>query len=754
MKPNFKKLLLLMSIASIVATAQEFEWTIPPRYENATSFTDNHLAAVQQNGSWGYINKTGIWVIQPLFTKAEPFQIGLAAVQQNDKWGFINNQGNWMIQPQYENVNSFSESLAGVCKDNWGFIDKTGNYAFEARFENIGVFSEGLAGAQLNGKWGFIDKTGKWVIKPQFKDVSVFKDGLVGVQYGIFNQVNRHGTDELIYKWGFIDKTGAWLIEAKYEDIGILNEGLIAVKLNGKWGYIDKKGNFVIKPVYSNAKIFTNGLAAVCQKGKWGYIDKTGIWVIQLQFDNASDFADKERIAEVQLNGKWGYIERPSISSYIKKVVEKNINEWQKKGEFEKTTEYQKRVNDKTRDFKIQQFIEEALKQLKDEYARKIQWNELKLSEYDADNETYLIKSEKLGDFAVPVPIADAPLFKQSWTNMNFTNTDFTVSEEQFNLAKVTITNPTNGKKYQYDSKRTTTYAANNITYNFAPVEVDIPRNEANLNNTIINKNNTVVGLSDVDINIPINKNVNDKTFAIIIANENYQREAQVMFARNDGGIFKKYCIQTLGLPEKNVHFVENATLNNIRGEINWVAGVANAYKGEANVIFYYAGHGIPDESSKAAYLLPVDGYGSDVTTGYKLDDLYTKLGGLPAKNVTLFMDACFSGSQRSGQMLASARGVAIKIKEDVPQGNMVVFSAAKGDETAYPYNEKGHGLFTYFLLKKLQETKGSVTLGELSNYIATNVSQQSIVVNSKSQTPTVVPSVNMGDGWKSVMLK
>jgi len=119
-----------------------------------------------------------------------------------------------------------------------------------------------------------------------------------------------------------------------------------------------------------------------------------------------------------------------------------------------------------------------------------------------------------------------------------------------------------------------------------------------------------------------------------------------------------------------------------------------------------------------------------------------------------VFMDACFSGAQRGEGMLASARGVVLKPKFDAPQGNMVVFSAAQGDETAYPYKEKGHGLFTYFLIKKLQETKGAVTLGELSNYVTTNVSQQSIVVNRKSQTPTVVPSANMGDGWKNVVLK
>jgi hypothetical protein len=60
--------------------------------------------------------------------------------------------------------------------------------------------------------------------------------------------------------------------------------------------------------------------------------------------------------------------------------------------------------------------------------------------------------------------------------------------------------------------------------------------------------------------------------------------------------------------------------------------------------------------------------------------------------------------------MLASARGVAIKVKEEKPQGNLVVVSASQGDETAYPYNEKRHGLFTYYLLEKLQESNIKIT--------------------------------------------
>lgn len=72
--------------------------------------------------------------------------------------------------------------------------------------------------------------------------------------------------------------------------------------------------------------------------------------------------------------------------------------------------------------------------------------------------------------------------------------------------------------------------------------------------------------------------------------------------------------------------------------------------------------------------MLPIDGYGSDVTTGYALDDLFKTLGNMPSKSVTIFLDACFSGAKRDGDMLASTRGVAIKVKQNAPQGNMVVF--------------------------------------------------------------------------------
>ena len=258
---------------------------------------------------------------------------------------------------------------------------------------------------------------------------------------------------------------------------------------------------------------------------------------------------------------------------------------------------------------------------------------------------------------------------------------------------------------------------------------------------------------AEVDRNIPSSKEKNPNAFVLIIANETYQQVAPVPFALNDGNIFREYCQKTLGVPEKHIHYLSNATYNQIKAEVNWLKNITETFD-DVQIILYYAGHGIPDEASKTAYLLPVDGSGTDVSTGYKLDDLYTTLGHMPASQIVVFMDACFSGSKRENGMLASARGVALKVKSSDPQGNMVVFSAAQGDETAYPNKEKQHGLFTYYLLKKLQETAGDVSLQELGKYIETNVKQQSVLLNSKLQTPCVIPSADLDANWKNWTLK
>lgn len=258
---------------------------------------------------------------------------------------------------------------------------------------------------------------------------------------------------------------------------------------------------------------------------------------------------------------------------------------------------------------------------------------------------------------------------------------------------------------------------------------------------------------SAVDRNIPAASAQAPNTFAVIIANEQYTDVAPVPHALNDGHIFAEYCRTTLGIPASNVREVSNATRNDMLRQLNWLGEIGNAYGADANIIFYYSGHGVPSETDRQSYLIPVDGYHSDMATNLSLDEIYRRLGNLGAGRVLVLLDACFSGTERGDGMLYAARGVRLKAKSGIPVGSMVVMTAAQGDETAYPLDSESHGMFTYYLLKKLQESGGNVTLGELSDYVTTEVSRRSVVANSKPQTPAVLVSPAIGESWRNIKL-
>lgn len=441
-----------------------------------------------------------------------------------------------------------------------------------------------------------------------------------------------------------------------------------------------------------------------------------------------------------------------SFSNFAKPRVEKAINEWQEKDEFEKINDWKIRVNEKTRDKKIKELTEQCEKEYIAKYTEIIKLNVTLEGLYDSENEVFLLSDPTFGNMIVSVPIEEARAFKHNWKNAKLTP-KFFIENDVLALASLEINFAELGKHYTYSNKASLKYELAQVDYNFKPIEIAIEESPSIKGQQTIAERKVRTGKSEVDINIPETSEKNENTFVIIIANEDYKSVAMVPYALNDGRIFAKYCQRTLGVPATNIKVYENATYNDIRLVLAWLKNVCAKYEGEASVIFYYAGHGIPDASDKSAYLLPVDGDGRYVATGYKLEELYQKLGNMPTKSVTVLLDACFSGANRDGAMLASERGVALKTKTGVPQGNMVVFSAAQGDETALPNDEEKHGMFTYYLLKKLQETKGDVTLKDLSQYVIREVGRKSAVGN-KPQTPTITPSTTLGASWQNWKLR
>ena len=257
-----------------------------------------------------------------------------------------------------------------------------------------------------------------------------------------------------------------------------------------------------------------------------------------------------------------------------------------------------------------------------------------------------------------------------------------------------------------------------------------------------------------LDKDIPITSKTTDNTFAFIVGNENYLDAIKVPFANNDANIFAEYCKRTLGLPKENVKVYKDATFGVLVNAVSTIKKIAKAYEGKLNIIFYYSGHGIPDEASHEAFMLPIDADGQNMGICYSLDKLYKELKDTHAQKVLVLLDACFSGAVRGNGMIVEAKGVAIKPKKNVVDGNIVVLSAATDKQTAYPFEQEGHGLFTYYLLKKLHDTCGNVTLGELQSYIKSEVGKKAIVIKGKEQTPTVVTSGTMLNTWESLPLR
>jgi hypothetical protein len=261
---------------------------------------------------------------------------------------------------------------------------------------------------------------------------------------------------------------------------------------------------------------------------------------------------------------------------------------------------------------------------------------------------------------------------------------------------------------------------------------------------------------ADIDINVPETKNRYKKRYALIIGNEDYSTyqeslnsESDVKYAIRDANTFKKYAIKTMGIPEENIIFKTNAKVVEFSRSVDKIESIIKNLNGEAEIIFYYAGHGFPDEKTKEPYLMPVDVSGTDLEYALKLKEIYNKFTNYPSKRITVFLDACFSGGARN-QGLMAARGVKIQPREQSIKGNLVVFSASSGKQSSLHYEEKGHGIFTYYLLKKIQESNGKITYKELYDYLDEQIPVKSIMMNDKEQNPQINVSPEIKDDWEN----
>jgi hypothetical protein len=244
---------------------------------------------------------------------------------------------------------------------------------------------------------------------------------------------------------------------------------------------------------------------------------------------------------------------------------------------------------------------------------------------------------------------------------------------------------------------------------------------------------------------------------AVIIGNANYKATAKdipdVVPAYADAEGMKRYAVQALGIKEENVIFIKDAKLIDListfgtaddpKGKLfNWVK------PGQSNVFVFYSGHGAPSADGTSSYLVPVDAQAALINlSGYSLKALYANLGKLPAKSVTVVLEACFSGASQSGMLVKNASPIYQKAMAEIVPTNLTVISAGSGNQIASWEQDKSHGLFTkHYLLgmagaadrKPYGNGDGKVSTDELTAYLKGTMSYMAQRYYGREQTVQV----------------
>jgi Caspase domain/Ankyrin repeats (3 copies) len=239
--------------------------------------------------------------------------------------------------------------------------------------------------------------------------------------------------------------------------------------------------------------------------------------------------------------------------------------------------------------------------------------------------------------------------------------------------------------------------------------------------------------------------------YAIVIGVEKYrQKLPKADFADHDARIMAEYLTKVMGYPGENVVILtgEHATKSDFQKYIEkWLPN--NAEK-DGSVFIYYSGHGAPNPKTGDAYLVPYDGDPSFIEeTGYPLKRLYQNLNKLPAKEIIVVLDSCFSGAGGRSVLAKGARPLVMNMDKQVSRSDRIaILSASSGGQISSTHEEKGHGLFTYFFLKGLKggadnNKDGTINIGELYGYIRPNVERVARKAYNNEQTPQLIVKDN-----------
>jgi len=260
-----------------------------------------------------------------------------------------------------------------------------------------------------------------------------------------------------------------------------------------------------------------------------------------------------------------------------------------------------------------------------------------------------------------------------------------------------------------------------------------------------------VVSSSDVDRLPAATVKPRQNAHAVLIGIEQYQQELpKADFAARDAEVVGQYLTRTMGYAGENVVVLLNHRAAKAAIEKYIEGWLPDRVEPGDSVFIYFSGHGAPNTKTGKAYLVPYDGDPVFVEqTGYPLDRLYDRLAALPAKEVIVMLDSCFSGAGGRSVIAEGMRPMLLSVENPaLANGKVVVLAASSGAQVSSTYKQEGHGLLTYFFLKGLQgeadqNLDSRIELRELYEYLKPQVERVARRDFHNEQTPQLLGSTD-----------
>ena len=228
-------------------------FVIEPFYYSCSDFKNGYALVMQDVISKGsFIDKSGAIKLDGKNFLVSKYNEGLINCSENGTWGFIDINGDFIISPTYKYTREFSEGKAAVIplkingkinsKDLYAFINKENEIIIPPLYKGADIyFSDGMC-AVFDKGYGYINEIGELTIPCEYYLGQHFSEGLAVVK---LNSKDK--------KYGYLDKNGTMLILPQYTLADSFQNGLASVTIGDKYenyasGYIDKKGNYIWEP--------------------------------------------------------------------------------------------------------------------------------------------------------------------------------------------------------------------------------------------------------------------------------------------------------------------------------------------------------------------------------------------------------------------------------------------------------------------------------------------------------------------------